>query len=77
MLSTATQFTLIGLLPILEWPWSGLLKGLLCRHLVHEVTSPQAFKGLCNAGRTVCRPDCTLATIDHVALPTAPPPRLV
>lgn len=36
------------------------------RHLVHEVTSPQAFEGLRNASRTVRRPDCTLATVDHV-----------
>ncbi|KAK2789609.1 3-isopropylmalate dehydratase [Onygenales sp. PD_12] len=35
------------------------------RHLVHEVTSPQAFEGLKNAGRKVRRPDCTLATVDH------------
>jgi 3-isopropylmalate dehydratase len=35
------------------------------RHLVHEVTSPQAFEGLKNAGRSVRRPDCTLATVDH------------
>lgn len=35
------------------------------RHLVHEVTSPQAFEGLKNAGRTVRRTDCTLATVDH------------
>ncbi|KAH6716782.1 3-isopropylmalate dehydratase-like protein [Leptodontidium sp. MPI-SDFR-AT-0119] len=35
------------------------------RHLVHEVTSPQAFEGLKNAGRKVRRPDCTLATTDH------------
>lgn len=35
------------------------------RHLVHEVTSPQAFEGLKNAGRQVRRPDCTLATVDH------------
>ncbi|KFA63961.1 hypothetical protein S40285_05718 [Stachybotrys chlorohalonatus IBT 40285] len=35
------------------------------RHLVHEVTSPQAFEGLKNAGRQVRRPDCTLATTDH------------
>ena len=36
------------------------------RHLVHEVTSPQAFEGLKNAERKVRRPDCTLATVDHV-----------
>ncbi|MFW2340177.1 MAG: 3-isopropylmalate dehydratase large subunit [Acidimicrobiia bacterium] len=34
-------------------------------HLVHEVTSPQAFDGLRLAGRSVRRPDLTLATIDH------------
>jgi 3-isopropylmalate/(R)-2-methylmalate dehydratase large subunit len=34
-------------------------------HLVHEVTSPQAFDGLRQAGRTVHRPDLTLATEDH------------
>ena len=34
-------------------------------HLVHEVTSPQAFEGLRLAGREVRRPDRTLATADH------------
>ena len=34
-------------------------------HLVHEVTSPQAFEGLRLAGRRVRRPDLTLATEDH------------
>src|ERR1051326_2668062 len=34
-------------------------------HLVHEVTSPQAFDGLRMAGRPVRRPDKTLATADH------------
>ena len=34
-------------------------------HLVHEVTSPQAFEGLRLAGRTVRRPDLTIATEDH------------
>ena len=34
-------------------------------HLVHEVTSPQAFDGLRVSGRTVRRPDLTLATEDH------------
>ena len=34
-------------------------------HLVHEVTSPQAFDGLRLAGRRVRRPDLTLATMDH------------
>ena len=34
-------------------------------HLVHEVTSPQAFEGLAAAGRIVRRPDLTIATVDH------------
>jgi len=38
-------------------------------HLVHEVTSPQAFESLALAGRSVRRPELTLATIDH-AVPT-------
>jgi 3-isopropylmalate/(R)-2-methylmalate dehydratase large subunit len=35
------------------------------RHLVHEVTSPQAFEGLRLAGRRVRRPELTFATVDH------------
>ncbi|QGJ68715.1 3-isopropylmalate dehydratase large subunit [Planctomycetales bacterium 10988] len=48
-------------------------------HLVHEVTSPQAFEGLRLAGRKVRRPERTLATVDHNvpttdrALPIADP----
>ena len=48
-------------------------------HLVHEVTSPQAFEGLRLAGRGVRRPDLTLATEDHnvptvdIELPIADP----
>ena len=38
-------------------------------HLVHEVTSPQAFEGLRMAGRTVRRPELTISTVDH-NLPT-------
>jgi 3-isopropylmalate/(R)-2-methylmalate dehydratase large subunit len=34
-------------------------------HLVHEVTSPQAFEGLTMSGRKVRRPDLTFATVDH------------
>lgn len=41
------------------------------RHLVHEVSSPQAFAGLAAAGRTVRRPELHLALADH-ALPTVP-----
>ena len=39
------------------------------RHLIHEVTSPQAFEGLRMAGRKVRRPELTLAVPDH-NLPT-------
>ena len=39
------------------------------RHLVHEVTSPQAFDGLRLASRRVRRPDLTFATVDH-SIPT-------
>src|SRR5690625_3082482 len=54
---------------------------LLCidLHLVHEVTSPQAFEGLRLAGRQVRRPDLTIATEDHntptldIDLPIADP----
>ena len=35
------------------------------RHLIHEVTSPQAFEGLRLSGRKVRRPDITFATMDH------------
>ncbi len=34
-------------------------------HLVHEVTSPQAFEGLRLSGRTVRRPELTISTVDH------------
>jgi len=40
-------------------------------HLVHEVTSPQAFEGLRAAGRPVRQPQRTVATVDH-NIPTAP-----
>src|SRR5213596_430394 len=42
-------------------------------HLVHEVTSPQAFAGLRLAGRRVRRPDLTVATMDHNVPTTAGP----
>ena len=35
------------------------------RHLIHEVTSPQAFEGLRNAKRKVRNPNLTLAVVDH------------
>ncbi|MEN0060671.1 MAG: 3-isopropylmalate dehydratase large subunit [Myxococcota bacterium] len=40
-------------------------------HLIHEVTSPQAFETLRQRGRSVRRPDRTIATMDHVT-PTGP-----
>ncbi len=42
------------------------------RHLVHEVTSPQAFEGLRMAGRRLRRPDATIAVADH-NIPTVGP----
>ena len=39
------------------------------RHLVHEATSPQAFRGLKVAGRKVRRPDLTFSVMDH-SVPT-------
>jgi 3-isopropylmalate/(R)-2-methylmalate dehydratase large subunit len=49
------------------WERHEVASGLLYidLHLVHEVTSPQAFDGLRLAGRSVRRPDRTLATADH------------
>ncbi len=41
-------------------------------HLLHEVTSPQAFAGLAERGLPVRRPDLCLATVDH-GIPTTPP----
>src|SRR5438874_11861036 len=41
------------------------------RHLVHEVTSPQAFEGLRLAGRKVRAPEKTLAVVDHNIATTA------
>jgi homoaconitase/3-isopropylmalate dehydratase large subunit len=45
------------------------------RHLVHEVTSPQAFEGLRLAGRKVRRPEATLAVPDHNVPTTESPTR--
>src|SRR5579875_1811871 len=45
-------------------------------HLVHEVTSPQAFDGLRMAGRKLRRPDRTVATVDH-NVPTIAADRLI
>jgi 3-isopropylmalate/(R)-2-methylmalate dehydratase large subunit len=47
------------------WEESGLTGLYVDLHLVHEVSSPQAFEGLRLAGRGVRRPDQTIATMDH------------
>ena len=44
---------------------SGQTQLFIGLHLIHEVTTPQAFDGLKLAGRGVRRPDLTLATLDH------------
>ena len=44
------------------------------RHLIHEVTSPQAFEGLEQHGRSVRRPELTLATSDHNVPTSERPP---
>src|SRR5258708_7822824 len=54
-----------GTAPILGARDDGTCLIYIDRHLVHEVTSPQAFEGLRNAGRKVRRPDLTLAVADH------------
>ena len=45
-------------------------------HLIHEVTSPQAFEGLRLAGRRVRRPDRVVGTVDH-NVPTSPTPFII
>src|SRR5918992_4450626 len=54
-----------------DHPDSGPSLIYIDRHLIHEVTSPQAFEGLRLAGRKVRRPDLTYATMDH-NVPTTP-----
>ncbi len=49
---------------VAELPGGGALL-YIDRHLVHEVTSPQAFDGLREFNRKVRRPDLTFATVDH------------
>jgi 3-isopropylmalate/(R)-2-methylmalate dehydratase large subunit len=63
---------------MLEKVWADHLVGdellFIDLHLVHEVTSPQAFESLRMAGRRVRRPDRTLATADHNVPTTAGEP---
>jgi 3-isopropylmalate/(R)-2-methylmalate dehydratase large subunit len=50
---------------VVNWLPDGAAVLYIDRHLVHEVTSPQAFEGLRLAGRGVRRPDATIAVADH------------
>src|SRR5574339_575903 len=56
---------------VAEQPAEGPAVLYIDLHLVHEVTSPQAFTGLRQRGLKVRRPDKTLATMDH-SIPTTP-----
>ena len=56
---------------VVDRQWDGTCILYIDRHLVHEVSSPQAFEGLRAAGRTVRRPEATLAVVDH-NIPTSP-----
>ncbi len=50
---------------VVEWLPDGTAILYIDRHLVHEVTSPQAFAGLRAAGRRLRRPENTIAVVDH------------
>ena len=67
---SATLFEKIWDAHEVERPDGGPSLLYIDRHLVHEVTSPQAFEGLRASGRPVRRPDLTVATVDH-NVPTA------
>ena len=56
---------------VVHMPANGLPLLYIDLHLVHEVTSPQAFDGLRAAGRPVRQPHRTVATVDH-NIPTEP-----
>src|ERR1700748_1645247 len=61
----STLFDKIGDSHVVEKLPDGTCILYIDRHLVHEVTSPQAFEGLRMAGRKLRRPDRTIATVDH------------
>ncbi len=69
MLTPQTLYEKIWNAHVVETRDDGTALIFIDRHLVHEVTSPQAFEGLRVAGRKVRRPDLTLAVPDH-NLPT-------
>jgi 3-isopropylmalate/(R)-2-methylmalate dehydratase large subunit len=64
-MSARTLFDKIWAAHVVHEPAQGPALLYVDLHLVHEVTSPQAFEGLRLAGRRVRRPDLTLATVDH------------
>jgi 3-isopropylmalate/(R)-2-methylmalate dehydratase large subunit len=65
MTSPRTLFEKVWDAHVVHQPAGGPALLYVDLHLVHEVTSPQAFDGLRLAGRTVRRPERTLATVDH------------
>ena len=71
MAAARTLFDKIWDAHVVDTQDDGISLVYIDRHLVHEVTSPQAFEGLRVAGRQVRRPDLTLAVPDH-NLPTTP-----
>ena len=60
-----TLFEKIWSMHVIKALPEGLSLIFIDRHLVHEVTSPQAFEGMRLAGRKLRRPDLTFATMDH------------
>ncbi len=70
MASPRTLFDKIWDNHLVETQEDGTCLLYIDRHLIHEVTSPQAFEGLRANGRRVRRPDATLAVADH-NVPTA------
>ena len=60
-----TLFDKIWHAHVVETLGDGTVLLYIDRHLVHEVTSPQAFEGLRTSGRRVRRPDATIAVADH------------
>ena len=71
MAAARTLFDKIWDAHVVDTQDDGISLVYIDRHLVHEVTSPQAFEGLRLAERQVRRPDLTLAVPDH-NLPTTP-----
>ena len=65
MTERRTLFDKIWASHLVETQEDGTCLIYIDRHLVHEVTSPQAFAGLRAAGRPVRRPDATIAVADH------------